>query len=131
MALSLRHGKRKRKIETNTDLREAIVGGLQNSLSPDVIANRRRLEGLPPVSSETIYQFIYNSKLAKEQNLYLCLARKRQNRLKRGNQARIKRHSIPDRISIMERDAIAKSKVQLGHLEGDLTFSIKVSKVGI
>ena len=76
-----------------------------------------------PVSSETIYQFIYNSKLAKEQNLYLCLARKRQNRLKRGNQARIKRHSIPDRISIMERDAIAKSKVQLGHLEGDLTFN--------
>ena len=78
---------------------------------------------MPTVFSETIYQFIYNSKLAKEQNLYLCLARKRQNRLKRGNQARIKRHSIPDRISIMERDAIAKSKVQLGDLEGDLTFN--------
>ena len=123
LALSLRYGKRKRKIETNTDLRNAIVKGLQDNLSPDIIANRRRLEGLPTISSETIYQFIYNSKLAKEQNLYLCLARKRQNRLKRGNQARIKRYSIPDRISIMERDSIAKSKTQLGHLEGDLTFN--------
>ena len=123
LALSLRCRKRKRIIETNTDLRNAIVKGLQDSISPDVIANRRRFEGLPTVSSETIYQFIYNSKLAKEQSLHLCLARKRQNRLKRGNQARIKRHSIPDRVPIMERNAIAKSKTQLGHLEGDLTFN--------
>jgi len=116
-ALSLRRGKRKSIIEEDNNLRSAIVEGLQNDLSPDVIANRRRLEGLPTVCSETIYQFIYNSKLAEEQNLYLCLARKRQNRLKRGSQARIKRHSIPDRVSITERDAISKSKTQLGHLD--------------
>lgn len=123
LALSLKLGKRNRKIEIDADLRNAIIEGLQDNLSPDVIANRRRLEGLPTVCGETIYQFIYNSKLAKERNLHLCLARKRQNRLRRGNQARIKRHSIPDRISITERDVIAKSKTQLGHLEGDLTFN--------
>lgn len=122
-ALSLRCRKRKRTIETNIALREAIVKGLRNSLSPDVIANGRRLEGLPTVCSETIYRFIYNSKLAEEQNLHLCLARKRQSRLKRGSRARAERHSIPDRVSITERDIIAKTKTQLGHLEGDLTFN--------
>ena len=70
-----------------------------------------------------IYQFIYNSGLAKDQKLHLYLARKRQNRLKRGNQNRVKRNSIPDRISIHERDIVAKAKTEIGHLEGDLTFN--------
>jgi IS30 family transposase len=72
---------------------------------------------------ETIYQFIYNSDLAKDQKLHLHLARKRQNRLKRGNQNRVKRNSIPDRISIDERDVVAKAKTELWHLEGDLIFN--------
>lgn len=122
-ALSLRLGKRKRTIEVNTDLRDAIVQGLQNSLSPDVIANRRKLENLPTVSTETIYQFIYCSESARSQKLYIHLARKRPSRLKRGNRPRAKRHSIPDRISIHERDAVAKAKTEIGHLEGDLTFN--------
>lgn len=122
-ALSLRLGKRKRIIETNADLRNAIVQGLQDNLSPDVIANRRKLDNLPTVSTETIYQFIYCSELAKEQKLHLHLARKRHGRLKRGNQYRVKRHSIPNRIPIHERDVAAKAKTEIGHLEGDLTFN--------
>ena len=78
---------------------------------------------MPTVSTETIYQFIYHSQLAKDQRLYLHLARKRQNRLKRGNQNRVKRNSIPDRISIHERNIVAKAKTEVGHLEGDLTFN--------
>ena len=88
-----------------------------------MIANRRKLDGLPTVSTETIYQFIYNSKLAKDQKLHLYLARKRVARLRRGNQSRRKRYAIADRISVHERDIIAKSKVEIGHLEGDLTFN--------
>lgn len=82
----MRCGKRQRKIEIDDDLRSCIIQGLQETLSPDVIANRRKLEDLPTVSTETIYQFIYTSELAKDQKLHLHLARKRQNRLKRGNQ---------------------------------------------
>ena len=123
LALSLRCGKRRRKIEVDNDLRNCIIQGLENTLSPDVIANRRKLENLPTVSTETIYQFIYNSQLAKEQKLYLNLARKRQSRLKRGNPSRIKRNVIPNRISIHERGAVAKEKSEIGHLEGDLTFN--------
>lgn len=123
LALSLRCGKRKRKIEINNDLRSCIIQGLQDTLSPDIIANRRRLDSLPTVSTETIYQFIYNSKLAKDQKLHLHLARKRGSRVKRGNQTRVKRYSIPDRVSIHERNAVAKSKTEIGHLEGDLTFN--------
>ena len=123
LAISLRLGKRKRLIEIDADLREDIIQGLRDSVSPDVIANRRRLENLPTVSTETIYQFIYRSELARDQKLYLHLARKRQSRLKHGNRHRGKRHSIPDRISIHERDVIAKAKTEIGHLEGDLTFN--------
>ena len=123
LALSLRCKKRRRKIEIDNDLRNCIIQGLEDAISPDVIANRRKLENLPTVSTETIYQFIYNSELAKAQKLYLNLARKRQSRLKRGNQSRVKRNSIPNRISIHERDAVAKDKSEIGHLEGDLTFN--------
>jgi len=123
LALSLRSIKRRRKIEIDDDLRSCIIQGLQDGVSPDVIAGRRKLESLPTVSTETIYQFIYNSGLAKDQKLHLYLARKRQNRLKRGNQNRVKRNSIPDRISIHERDVVAKAKIEVGHLEGDLTFN--------
>jgi len=123
LALSLRCGKRKSKIEIDNDLRKCIIQGLQDTLSPDVIANRRKLDGMPTVSTETIYQFIYNSKLAKDQKLHLYLASKRGSRLKRGNQTRKKRYTIPDRVSIHERDTVAKSKTEIGHLEGDLTFN--------
>ena len=41
-------------------------------------------------------------------------------RLKRGS--RKKKVSIPSRVSIHERDTVANDKVELGHLEGDLTF---------
>jgi len=123
LALSLRRAKRRRKIEIDDDLRSCVIQGLRDAVSPDVIAGRRKLEGLPTVSTETIYQFIYNSGLAKDQKLHLYLARKRQNRLKRGNQNRAKRNSIPDRISIHERDIVAKAKTEIGHLEGDLTFN--------
>ncbi len=123
LALSLRGAKRRRKIEIDDDLRNSVIQGLQDGVSPDVIAGRMKLEGLPTVSTETIYQFIYNSGLAKQQKLHLYLARKRQNRLKHGHQKRVKRNSIPDRISIHERDIVAKAKTEIGHLEGDLTFN--------
>jgi IS30 family transposase len=123
LALSLRRAKRRRKIEIDDNLRDYVIQGLREEVSPDVIAGRRKLEGLPTVSTETIYQFIYNSGVAKKQKLHLYLARKRQNRLKRGNQNRVKRYSIPDRISILERDIVAKAKTEIGHLEGDLTFN--------
>ena len=58
LALSLRRAKRRRKIEMDDDLRSCIIQGLQDKVSPDVIAGRRKLEGLPTVSTETIYQFI-------------------------------------------------------------------------
>ncbi len=123
LALSLRRDKRKRKIEVDHALRRYIIQGLQEAISPDVLAKERRREGLSTISTETIYQFIYNSKIAQAQNLHLLLARQRKNRLKRGHQKRLKRHSIPDRVSIHERDIIAKSKTEIGHLEGDLTFN--------
>lgn len=123
LALSLRKGKRICKMESDHDLQRYVIRGLKETLSPDIIAQKRKVEGLSTVSTETIYQFIYNSKIAQDKNLHLLLARQRKNRLKHGHQKRITRSSIPNRVSIHERDIIAKSKTEIGHFEGDLTFN--------
>ncbi|XVN42244.1 MAG: IS30 family transposase [Candidatus Rickettsia vulgarisii] len=49
--------------------------------------------------------------------------RKRAIRLKRGNLNRGRKYSIPDRISVRERDIRAKDKREIGHFEVDLTFN--------
>jgi IS30 family transposase len=54
LALSLLCGKRQRKIEIDDDLRSCIIQGLQETLSPDFIANKRKLEDLLTMSMETI-----------------------------------------------------------------------------
>ena len=46
---------------------------------------------------------------------------RRSTRLKQGSRKR--KHTIPGRISIHQRQAVANDKVQLGHFEADLTFN--------
>ncbi|MCC8417509.1 MAG: hypothetical protein LN588_03210 [Rickettsia endosymbiont of Bryobia graminum] len=75
------------------------------------------------ISTESIYQFIYTSATAKEEKLYLYLARRRKSRLHHGTRIRQKRVVIPDRVSILERPEMLRKLAELGNLEGDLTFN--------
>ena len=72
------------------------------------------------ISTEALYEYIYNSPNAQKLELYKYLPRKRQNRLKQGS--RKKRIIIPNRVSISNRDPIADKKKEIGHFEVDLTF---------
>ena len=72
------------------------------------------------ISTESLYDFIYNSDTSKKLELYKYLPRKRQNRLKQGS--RKKRVIIPNRVSISKRDKVADEKTEIGYFEVDLTF---------
>jgi IS30 family transposase len=123
-ALLARTNKKKRKLDVDKSLRKEIVDKLKNGIAPDVISGRQKLENnLISVSTETIYQFIYSSDFAKQEKLYLLLARSRKTRLHRGTRTRQKRISIPDRVSISERAELVRKEAKIGNLEGDLTFN--------
>ena len=111
------------KIDQYPELFDYIVHCLKyRKWSPDAIAGRIKLDNnLPNVSTETIYDYIYNSPRSIELQLYKYLPRKQSSRIKQGTRKRNK-ITIPDRISIHQRPNIAEEKKEIGHLEGDLTF---------
>lgn len=122
--LKKRGGKKQRILDNDKELRNEIVSELKKKISPDIICAKRRLQTKEKnISTETLYQYIYGSKYAQKQKLYLLLARKRKTRLHHGERRRQKRVSIPDRISITERETIVRREAKIGHLEGDLTFN--------
>jgi transposase, IS30 family len=89
----------------------------EDQWSPQQIAGRAKLEGLPLISHETIYQRILEDKHAGG-NLYSHLRCKKK-RKKRYGSARSTRGTIPDRIDINQRPAIVESRKRIGDWEGD------------
>lgn len=124
LTLSLREGKRKRKLDTDYTLQREVIEQLTLGISPDIISGRRKLEQhTVNISTESIYQFIYTSPIAQDQKLYLSLARKRKSRFHHGTRIRQRRVIIPNRVSIAERPEMIRKIAAIGHLEGDLTFN--------
>jgi IS30 family transposase len=110
------------KIESNPRILNYIVRRLKkDKWSPDVISAMMEQDIGLSVSTETIYDYIYNSKKSKSLGLYKLLPSSRSSRLKHGSRKR--RISIPDRISIHQREALADERTEVGHFEGDLTFN--------
>ena len=85
--------------------------------SPQQIAGRAKLEGLPLISHETIYQRILEDKRAGG-DLYTHLRCKKK-RKKRYGSPRSKRGTIPNRVDIDQRPAIVDSRKRVGDWEGD------------
>lgn len=85
--------------------------------SPEQIAGRAKLDGLEPISHETIYQRILEDKEAGG-DLYLHLRCKKK-RKKRYGSARSVRGVIPNRVDIDQRPAIVDSRRRIGDWEGD------------
>lgn len=116
------HNPKGLKIERDPFLQSYIqTAMIDYKWSPDVIAGRMQLEGVPKTAStETIYQYVYTSPIARKLKLHTYLPQRRLERQPRGK--RVPREVIPDRISIHDREAIAAKKLELGHFEVDLTF---------
>lgn len=107
------------------DNNSKVLKYLRNKLinhkwSLDVISYKMKEDIGFSISTESLYDYIYNSSTSKKLELYKYLPRKRQDRLKQGS--RKKRVIIPNRVSICQRDKIADEKTEIGHFEVDLTF---------
>jgi len=116
---------RVRKKMLFTPRQKYVCEKLQLGWSPQQISGRlkqRERDDLY-VCPETIYQFLYGDRWAKERwakekNLYQYLRygrKKRKNQKGRG----VHRHKIPNRVSIHERSDIVNERVEFGHWEGD------------
>jgi IS30 family transposase len=110
------------KIESDERILNYMIRRLEkDKWSPDVIAAKMVGDIGLSVSTETIYNYIYNSEKSKSLELYKLLPSRKSVRVKHGS--RKKKQTIPDRISIHQREVIAEDKVELGHVETDLTFN--------
>lgn len=90
---------------------------VEEQWSPQQIAGRANLEGVPAISHETIYQRILEDKQIGG-NLYTHLRCKKK-RKKRYGSSRSTRGTIPNRIDIDKRPAIVESRKRIGDWEGD------------
>jgi IS30 family transposase len=89
----------------------------EDQWSPQQISGRAELEGVEPISHETIYQRILEDK-NDGGNLYTHLRCKKK-RKKRYGSARSTRGAIPNRVDIDQRPAIVDSRKRTGDWEGD------------
>jgi IS30 family transposase len=112
-----RQQSKQRFMSISTILIEQVKQRLQQYHSPEQLCGRLKREGLAELSHETLYQMIY----ANHQGLgayqrYLRQGHKQRQRRK-GIQP--KRGTIPGRVGIEHRPAIADLKCEIGHWESD------------
>ncbi len=116
--IALSRRRRLSKIERLSRLRHHVCDHLAMGWSPEQIAGRLRLEGSEhEITHESIYRFIYRSKVHKEK-LHRFLARAKATRGRRYFKRR--REPIPGRRSIHERPQAVDRRQEFGHWEGDL-----------
>jgi transposase, IS30 family len=115
---------KKRLLETNTTLHDAVNSGLEQKWSPRQISERLRQEfpgqDTMRVSHETIYQCLYlQARGELRTQLKLAL---RQGRTRRVSRSRltVARGKIPDMVNVSERPAEAEDRAVPGFWEGDL-----------
>ena len=108
------------KLDLDTDLKAYVLNCLYEGLSPEMIAlrlkNFGKLEGISPISHESIYRWLYRAPQRREK-LYRLLI---QHHGRRGRRRRAHRGKIKDRVSIHERPSHVMDRKEIGHWEADL-----------
>jgi IS30 family transposase len=111
----------KRKHKRLTPLHiEYINEKIELKWSPEQISGRMKLDGLTPISHETIYKYLLQDK-ENGGKLYLNLRHKHK-RYKKRYGSGDKRGQIPNRRSIDERPKIVDDKERIGDFEIDLVI---------
>lgn len=116
------HRTNKRKLETDEELHNWVIGKLRSGWSPEQIAGR--LKRHPPkhlpdqyINHESIYQYIYDGE-GRYEYLYPCLRRKQKKRRKKYGR-KPQKILIPERISIDLRPAVINERQRYGDWESD------------
>jgi IS30 family transposase len=101
------------------DLRRTVIRLLQQGWSPEQIAGRlRREQGGTVVNHETIYRFVYESPLGRQEKLYEYLRRGQKKRRRRQGR-RVHTGPIAHRTFIDARPSAANERTEIGHWESD------------
>jgi IS30 family transposase len=104
-------------IRFTDDIKQLVITGLENDLSPEQIVGRAKLEGKNCVSHERIYQFVWKDK--KQGGKYHKRLRNKGKRYRKRGAAKDSRGIIKNRKSIHERPKIVEEKTRFGDLEID------------
>jgi len=110
----------------NAFIRNYVKRHLRMAWTPEQIAGR--LSVLYPQHSiciESIYRFIYDSDVRRQENFVPCLPRSHRVRNRRGQRKTHRKLHIPERTSILERPAIVQRRKQAGHWETDTLIARK------
>lgn len=98
-------------------MQDLVIQKLQLRWSPEQIVGRCKLEGLPMVSVERIYQYIWKDK-AQGGKLYIYLRHDYQRRRRRRSYKRYGRYTT-GKVCIDQRPAIVQEKARVGDWEID------------
>lgn len=116
----IRHKQKNKHKAFTLAVKDHIIKKLKIDHSPEQIKGRADMEGIPCVSPERIYQFVWQDKKEGGQ-LYLHLRTRGKKYQKRGNK-KAGRGYIPNRIDIGQRPKVVDRKERLGDLEIDLVI---------
>jgi IS30 family transposase len=101
------------------NLRRTVLLLLECGWSPEQIAGRLRVqEGRTVVNHETLYRFIYDSPLGRQEKLYEYLRRGKKKRSRRQGR-RVQVSPISNRVFIDCRPLAANQRTEPGHWETD------------
>lgn len=93
---------------------------LRRGWSPEqIVGNLRRKHPDKSVCVESIYRFIYDNRVRRQENFVPHLVRAHKRRVLRGHRHTHRDLHIPERISILERPSIVNQRRQFGHWESD------------
>jgi IS30 family transposase len=120
-----RAASRRERLRDET-IRQYVHEKLFAGWAPEQISGRLPLEhpGLS-ISTEAIYQYIYDAKSEDREDLIACLRRSHKKRKQRAVGRKQKKTKIPNRVSIEERPQSVESRRTYGHWEGDSMISRK------
>jgi len=104
-------------IRFTDEVKQCVDELLKKDFSPEQIAGRSKIDGIPCVSHECIYQYVWKNK-KEGGKLYTHLRHKGRKYRKRGN-IKDTRGIIKDRVDIDQRPAIVNKKERIGDLEID------------
>ena len=115
-----RHRGKRKKLKLNPEVEAHVLHYLEQDYSPEQIVGRAAIDGVPMVSHERIYQYIWKDKRGGGK-LYKHLRTKGKKYRKRGL-GKDDRGLITNRVDIDKRPRIVEDKKRVGDLEIDLVI---------
>lgn len=126
-AQALAQGRKKQRVlrwwERDPELVAELLNKLLVGWSPELFSAMRQRQGCPSISHESIYTFLYSSRVYPMG--WHRLLRHSRTRRKKRRARQAKRTRIPDRIGIEARPQIANLRHQVGHWEADSVLFAK------